>query len=205
MANRIEEFDEKILLCAKDEFLDKGFADASLRTIAQRAGVSTSTIYTRYSDKEGLFCFLVEPSVNGLKELLNQYLDEFSALTKHEQSEKMTEYSNRGFECLISYIYEHFCEFKLLLTGGPANFYQDFLESLVELDTNCTKKSLSKIESKALLSGRITDDFLHIVSSAFYSGIFEVVIHDMPIAEAKKYITELRVFYGNGWKEYYRK
>ncbi|HCF45175.1 MAG TPA: TetR/AcrR family transcriptional regulator, partial [Lachnospiraceae bacterium] len=35
--------------------------------------------------------------------------------------------------------------------------------------------------------------------------IFEVVIHDMPMEEAKKYINELRSFYGNGWKEYYRK
>ena len=31
-----------------------------------------------------------------------------------------------------------------------------------------------------------------------------MVIHDMPMEEAKKYINELRAFYGNGWKEYYR-
>ena len=53
MASRIEGFDEKILSCAKEEFLEKGYTDASIRTIAQNAGVSTSTIYTRYSDKEG--------------------------------------------------------------------------------------------------------------------------------------------------------
>ena len=44
MASRIEEFDEKILTCAKKEFLEKGYTDASIRTIAQNAGVSTSTI-----------------------------------------------------------------------------------------------------------------------------------------------------------------
>ena len=44
MASRIEEFDEKILACAKEEFLEKGYTDASIRTIAQNAGVSTSTI-----------------------------------------------------------------------------------------------------------------------------------------------------------------
>lgn len=36
MASRIEEFDEVILCHAKEEFLEKGFADASLRTIAQK-------------------------------------------------------------------------------------------------------------------------------------------------------------------------
>ena len=65
MASRIEGFDARIIACAKEEFLNKGYADASIRTIAQNAGVSTSTIYTRYSDKEGLFRFLVEAAAEG--------------------------------------------------------------------------------------------------------------------------------------------
>ena len=52
MASRVEGFDEKILACAKEEFLEKGYTDAAIRTIAQTAGGSTSTISTRYSDKE---------------------------------------------------------------------------------------------------------------------------------------------------------
>ena len=114
-------------------------------------------------------------------------------------------HSDRGFEEMIAYIYEYFFEFKLLITRAPGNYYQEFLEGLVELDTDCTKKFLIQVKSKALAEGRITDGFLHVVSSAFYSGIFEVVIHDMPMEEAKNYINELRAFYGNGWKEYYRK
>lgn len=36
MASRIEGFDEAILIHAKKEFLEKGFAEASLRTIAAK-------------------------------------------------------------------------------------------------------------------------------------------------------------------------
>ncbi len=151
----------------------KGYTDASIRTIAQNAGVSTSTIYTRYSDKEGLFRFLVEPAAKGLKELLRQSFSDFSSLTGHEQNEKFMECSDRGFEAVIAYIYAG-----KLLSG--------ILEGLVQLDTDCTKKFLIQAGSKALAEGRITDGFLHVVSSAFYSGIFEVVIHDMPMEEAKK-------------------
>lgn len=205
MASRVEEFDEKILSCAKQEFLERGFTDASLRTIAQSAGVSTSTIYTRYGDKEGLFRFLIEPAAKGLEKLLKQSLTGFSALSEQEQLEQYMEYSDQGFEGIIRYIYTFFSEFKLLITCSPGTIYQDFLETLVELDTNCTKNFLVQIGSRALKEGRITDGFLHVVSSAFYSGIFEVVIHDMPIEEARSYINEVRAFYGNGWKEYYQK
>lgn len=205
MASRIEGYDEKIIACAREEFLKRGYADASLRTIAQNADVSTSTIYTRYFDKEGLFRFLVEPAAKGLRALIKRSLSEFMTLSEREQSEKVMEYSEKGFEETILFIYEHFDEFKLLVTGAPGNYYQDFLESLVELDTACMKSFLEQTGSKAIEEGRITDGFLHVVSSAFYSGIFEVVIHDMPLEEARNYIHELRAFYGNGWREYYQK
>ena len=42
---------DRVLECAKEEFLSKGFLDASLRTIAQEAGTSTGSIYTRFGDR----------------------------------------------------------------------------------------------------------------------------------------------------------
>lgn len=203
MASRIEGIDEVILQHAEIEFLEKGFADASLRVIAQNAGVSTSTIYTRYADKEGLFRFIIEPVTTELRDLLYRLLTGFSSLPEKEQEEKYMDYSNQGFISLISHIYNHFNEFKLLITCGPGTIYQDFLESLVKIDTECTKHFLEQAGSKALAEGRITDGFLHVVSSAFYSGLFEVVIHDMPQKHAENYINELRNFYSNGWKEYF--
>ena len=54
LAKQIEGVYEAILSCAKKEFLEKGYKDASLRIIAQEAGTSTGSIYTRFGDKEGL-------------------------------------------------------------------------------------------------------------------------------------------------------
>ena len=76
------------------------------------------------------------------------------------------------------------------------------MESIVEIDSSYMKKYLVQIKSKAMRNGRITDGFLHVVSSGFYSGLFEVVIHDMPHKDAKKYLKELRIFYNDGWKQY---
>ena len=38
MTKQIEGVSEKILACAKEEFLEKGYSEASLRTIAAKAG-----------------------------------------------------------------------------------------------------------------------------------------------------------------------
>lgn len=61
MAKQIEGVYERILECAKKEFLEKGYTDASLRTIAAEAETSTNSIYVRFKDKEGLFAAIVEP------------------------------------------------------------------------------------------------------------------------------------------------
>ena len=55
MAKQIEGVYENVLRCARQEFLEKGFALASLRDIAKAAGTSTGSIYTRFTDKAGLF------------------------------------------------------------------------------------------------------------------------------------------------------
>lgn len=52
MAKQIEGVSERILDCAKAEFLDKGYTEASLRSIAAAADTSTNSIYVRFKDKE---------------------------------------------------------------------------------------------------------------------------------------------------------
>ena len=60
MAVKDHSLDEKIVEAAKAEFMEHGFHNASLRNIAKRAGLSTGALYTRYENKDLLFCSLVE-------------------------------------------------------------------------------------------------------------------------------------------------
>ena len=67
---------DKVLECAKEEFLSKGFLDASLRTIAQAAETSTGSIYTRFGDKEGLFNGLAESAFAPMHALAKEILND---------------------------------------------------------------------------------------------------------------------------------
>ena len=66
MAKRIEGVTEKLLECAKEEFLANGYENTSLRIIAEKAGYTKGVIYIRYPDKESLYRALVEPVADGL-------------------------------------------------------------------------------------------------------------------------------------------
>ena len=60
MAVKNHALDEKIIRAARAEFLEHGFRRASLHKIAERAGLTTGALYTRYKNKDALFCSLVD-------------------------------------------------------------------------------------------------------------------------------------------------
>ena len=86
---------DKVLECAKEEFLSKGFLDASLRTIAQAAETSTGSIYTRFGDKEGLFRAIAEPVVDQFKAMFRRVQEDFHQLSEEEQRADMGQYTAR--------------------------------------------------------------------------------------------------------------
>ena len=63
MAVKDHSLDGRIIEAATAEFLAHGFAKASLHKIADRAGITTGALYTRYKNKDDLFCSLVQPAM----------------------------------------------------------------------------------------------------------------------------------------------
>ena len=61
MAVKDHTLDPLITQAAREEFLAHGFQKASLHKIADRAGITTGALYTRYKNKDALFFSLVEP------------------------------------------------------------------------------------------------------------------------------------------------
>jgi hypothetical protein len=47
----------------------------------------------------------------------------------------------------------------------------------------------------------ISDDLIHMISSGYFTGILETVVHDMSREDAKDYVTQLSRFYTAGWSE----
>ena len=78
MAKRVAGVTEKLMECAKEEFLANGYENASLRIIAEKAGSSKGAIYIRYPDKESLYRSLVQPAADGFCELLQTVLSGFT-------------------------------------------------------------------------------------------------------------------------------
>ena len=63
-----------MLICARAEFLEKGYQKASLRSICKNAGVTTGALYFFFQDKVDLFAAIVQPTIERVREIATQHV-----------------------------------------------------------------------------------------------------------------------------------
>lgn len=201
MANRIEGVQENIIRIATKEFLEHGYQNASLRRIAAEAGTSTNSIYVRFRDKEGLFREIVRPVADAFRQMYAGESDYFEQNTPDMPYEEMFCYSSEVVKPLLDYVYAHFDSFRLLICCANGTYYSDFIHDLAEVEAKSTMHYLEAVHNAAFSSGKISLQFLHMVSSAYLTGFFEIVKHDMTREEAGIYVKQLQRFFYEGWKD----
>lgn len=201
MAKQMEGVAQRLLECAKVEFLEKGFKDASLRTIAENAETSTGSIYTRFGDKEGLFRAIVVPAVAEFEEMIAKEMDVFNQRSGDMPVEEMFRYTAQRLEQLVDSVYNRFDVFKLLVCFADGTEYGNFLHRLAEIEAKQTIRYIEAIGNDAMCSGRLSNALLHMLSSAYWAGVFQTVEHDMTREEALQYIGQLKRFYRRGWQD----
>lgn len=199
MAKQIEGVSERIMDAAKREFLENGYKDASLRTIAMTAGTSTNSIYVRFGDKEGLFSAIVEPVLNGMVERFLKIQEEFHGMKHEAQVARMPEYADGGTAELVDYMYEHLDEFRLLLDASYGTRFHNFVDELVRIEVEYTYKYMEIAGYPLKCGNAMTEKLLHIVTTSRFESIFEVIRHGMSREEATEYIALLSCYHRTGF------
>lgn len=200
MAKQIEGVGDRLLQFAKKEFLAKGFKDASLRTIAENANTSTGSIYTRFKDKAGLFNEIVKSAAVGFENKFREEIDTFDKMPQMSW-EKMMEYTDNQLFKMVDMIYDDFDSFKLLVCCAEGTVFSEFIHNIVDFHVEYTVKYIESIGNDAIISKRLTPELLHMLCSSYWSGIFEIVAHDMNKEDAYEYIYRLKRFFRCGWND----
>ena len=204
MSKQVKGISEKIEACAKKEFLEKGYVDASLRTIAAEADTTTGSIYSRYGGKEGLFSAIVEPVAREFTEKFVSVQERFHATDPDKQAKQLDDFAQQGMEMFVEYMYEHFEEFKLLVNGSYGTKFQNFVEHLVDIETEYTYKFMEATGLHFKVGKPVTKNFMHIMNKALFESFFEVVRHDMSKEEAEEYVVMLEKYHSTGWDIIYK-
>ena len=199
MTKQMEGVSEKIIACAKAEFLQKGFGEASLRTIAAKAGTTTGSIYSRFGGKEGLFGAIVEPTANHILKRFAEIQADFHALDESRQPQEMERTVSASMAEIIDYMYAHFEEMQLLVDGSYGTKYQQFIEEMICIETEYTYKYMDVIKLPPKSRELISEEFVHIMVTSLFESFFEIIRHRMSKQNALKYADMLTKYHAAGW------
>jgi len=192
---------EAILQAAKVEFLKKGFRGASLRNIVKTANVTTGAFYGYYKSKEELFDALVGKQADYVMSVFKKAQTDFTLLLPEEQKKHMSKISGECMIDILEYTYKNLDEFRLILTCSEGTKYESFVHDMVEVEIDATHKFNEVLKGLGIKSKLLNPDLEHMLISGMFAAFFEMVIHDMPITQARENLKDLRAFYTAGWQK----
>ena len=199
MSELSQETKSKILQSAKKEFLEKGFMNASLRTIASNAGLTTGAMYRHFENKDALFCALVDDAVEVTLKLVEHGGVEYHKdLTDPAGKEHELE-EHRLSGDFLEYMQKNSDAFTLLLTKASGSKHEHFMDEVADKYTENVFGTINYMKQKYSITKQIDDMSIHVLATATVNAYAEVVLHKMENQEAEVFLNNIQEFFHFGF------
>ena len=196
-------FDRKnqLLEAALDEFTGKEYKDASLNSIIKNAGISKGTFYYHFKDKEALYLYLLETTVEAKMKFLSKRMEESSYdETKMDLFERLAIHARLGYEFAKEYPKYYRFGYRFINEKGNKVFGAG-----MKLLGSSAEKIFDEMIRKAAENHEFRDD----VSTEFISKVIKyLMLHyyeifhpeeDLELKGALQEIDDLILFFKRGF------
>jgi len=189
---------KRIIESAKEEFLEYGFENASLRRIASNAGITVSGLYKHFANKEEMFASLIQPMLDDFYELYYQKeQEEHNAIIKLGSS---AAFLNDDAVFTMEYIYDHQDEFKLLVCCSQGTRYENYAQKFAELEEKSSLKYIDALKKRGDYVPEFDMKEFHLLVSANVEAVLQPIRHNFSREEAMHYAQTINTFFSKGWK-----
>lgn len=189
----------KVNKAIKEEFLEKGFENASIRSIGARAGMTSAGLYRHYVDKEAMFGAMVDPLVNGIKDWTRRHTQKKNLMVDNK-ADKNELFGETFIDLIRDVILPMRDEFKLLMTCSRGTVYENFIHDYVKENQKAFLEAINALKDNGYPVVPIDEEELHMLLSAYLTACFEPIIHDCDEATIDKYLNTIQEFFMPGWQ-----
>ncbi len=195
---------ELILQVAKNEFLNLGFKDASLRNIAQKINGTTGTIYTYFKNKDEIFRALVNPVIIWFENRFNQAENATDEEIREGLNSMDISYStwlNRGYRLFISLTEQYRDELNLLFFKSNGSLLESFKEDIIQRATDRGIRIFRNFKRTSEFQGEVVSEFFIRNFASFNINLIREMIKQNKSKEEMLIMEkEFTQFLYKGWK-----
>ena len=148
MANRDKSLDDGIIQAAYSEFLAYGFQKASLHKIAEKAGVTTGAIYTRYKNKDALFASLLQDFFETMKTLFTPIAEEYEKAKLSAQLEDILRAIKAEERIYFQLLTGHYDDCTLFFCRSDGSSVETMLHELMDQKAEQTVEFFFQVYGK---------------------------------------------------------
>lgn len=195
MATKDRTLDTKIINAAYTEFLDKGFAKASLRQIAHAAGITTGALYTRYKNKDELFCCLVSDLCEKFDEQFSYLMPLFYNAVNEQSFDKYSHAVHLETKNILDLLYSNYDTCILLLCRSEGSSVENWFEQVVQKIITVAQQFYSGI-----LGDNISPKALELIITAQFSVYKQIIQNGYSKEEAESCLKVISNFFDSGWE-----
>lgn len=197
-----ENIQQSVLNIARQEFLENGYENTKMRTIAQKAGVGLGNIYNYFKNKDEIFIQILEPVLNALTEIIQEHNSNANLNIGIFESQ---EYIQEKTQTVVKLILEFKEELRILLFMSHGSSLADFKEHYIDEHTKTGLEYLRLMKERhPHINIDVSDFFVHTMCSWWIGTLGELVMHDLPREELERFISKYTEYSTAGWKKIMR-
>ena len=191
---------EKLLISAKEEFMEKGFQNASLRKISSKAGVTTGAVYFFFGDKDGLLAGLVDDVYQSVMNTIGHHLNEMSGSGFVAHAHKPGDHDD-FVEELVHELYQHYDAVVLLLSKATGSKYENAVDDITAL-VESRISELAKEYADFAKGKKVNDHMIHWMSHTSVTAFVHAMTHIKDEKEALKFMKPAMDHLIIGWTSF---
>lgn len=186
----------RLLQSAKKEFTEKGYMNASLRSICKNANVTTGALYFFFKDKNDLFEELTKNIVTSLFQLMQEHFQTELLETKHKIEEVGQEMSVS--KMVLHQMYLQREDILLVITKSQGSSMECVVDKFVE-ETVAHYYKLAELLQKKQEDIVIDKNFIHWFAHMQIDSFIYMITHIEEEKEAVSYMEKVVQYMVNGW------
>ena len=188
---------DDLLRSARLEFAEKGFADASIRSISQRAGVTIGALYQHFESKEDVFSHVVGPVPDGFLSLSEEKKRLFVKALETAGPRGAIESIPDVSTSFLSYAFDNWEAFSILVSNPETETYRAFFDKMVANEVSMTRLLASRMDDERYRA--LSAEHIEAVISAQYASIFTLMRSRKAPARIRQDLDVLLRFFLHGW------
>lgn len=199
---RDKETKNKLLQSAREEFMEKGYMNASLRNICKNAGVTTGALYFFFEDKADLFKAITKDTIEGIHQLMQKHYNEEKVIFGSGMpTDNILAEHNQDMEesaMILHQMYLHREEVLLILTKSQGSG----MENIVDIFVEESEKHLALMAGQMQLSypDKVIDpNLVHWLAHMQIDAFIYMITHIEKEEEALRFMQQMIWHMTSGW------